>query len=413
MTERLWIIIFFLLAALFLPRFASALTKGPLYQSASGVFSVRLSGYVKTLALGQDTSLPGASDTVQDFTRARLMLEGDIGAHLSWTVHYEHFGVINPTGGMAGGLFAGGRSTSAGRLSLLPLDWTVRETGSLLWQHELDRLNVRIALPRADIVIGRQAISWGVGRIWTPSDLFVSFSPVEIDREFKAGVDAVSVKWPLGQFSQIEAVYAAFDSDFRSHSAGVRVQTTVGNFDLGMMGGKFFRDFVTGPFFDGDVGGLGVRGEFTFTHNTAGTNQEQRTFIRGVTSVDYRFANGLYAFLEYYFNGAGEEDPEDYPRLFDSERLARGEIFNFGRHYLGASLDYELHPLVTADLFGLWNLLDQSFLVGPLLLVSLSNEADMRIGAYLPVGTALVGSHIQSEFGLYPYVYYLELRLYF
>jgi hypothetical protein len=252
-----------------------------------------------------------------------------------------------------------------------------------------------------------------VGRIWTPSDLFVAFSPVEIDREFKPGVDAVSIKFPLGSFSQIEAVYAAFDDDFRSHSAGVRVQTTVQGFDLGVMGGKFFRDFVTGPFFDGEVRGAGVRGEFTFTHNTAGAHQEQRAFIRGVSSVDYRFVNGLYAFLEYYFNGVGEEDPEDYPRLFGSERLSRGEIFNFGRHYLGATLEYEPHPLVRVNLFGLWNLLDQSFLIGPLLIVSLSDEADLRTGAYFPMGTGLVGPRVQSEFGLYPRVYYLELRLYF
>lgn len=280
------------------------------------------------------------SDAAEDFTRARLMLEGDIGAQVSWTVHYEHFGVIDSAGGTTSGLFAGGHSTDTQRLSLLPLDWTVKKANSLLWRHELDRLSLRFSLPAADIVIGRQAISWGVGRIWTPADLFVAFSPVEIDREFKPGVDAVSVKWPLGSFSQFEAVYAAFDDDFR-------------------------------------------------------------------------FSNGLYALLEYYFNGVGERDTEDYRRLFGSERLRRGEIFNFGRHYLGATLAYEPHPLVNVNLVGLWNLLDQSLLIGPLLAVSLSNEADVRAGAYFPVGPGFVGPHIHSEFGLYPHVYYLELRLYF
>lgn len=410
MAECLRVILLLLSVALGLPRFASART---LYQSADGALSVRLTGYLKTLALGLDTSLAETHDTAEDFTRTRLMLEGDIGPRFRWTMHYEHFGVINPAGEATAGLFAGGRSTRTQRPSLLPLDWTVRKAGSLLWRHELDRLSVRVAFPSADIVIGRQAISWGVGRLWTPSDLFVAFSPVEIDREFKAGVDAVSMKWPLGSFSQLEAVYAVFDDDFRSHSAGVRVQTTVGDFDLGMMAGKFFHDFVTGPFFDGEVKGVGVRGEFTLTHNTGHVNREQRTFIRGVSSVDYRFANGLYAFLEYYFNGVGEEDPEDYPRLFGSERLSRGEIFNFGRHYLGTILEYEPHPLVKANLLGLWNFLDQSFLMGPFLIVSLSDEADLRTGAYFPVGTGLVGPRVKSEFGLYPQVYYLELRLYF
>jgi hypothetical protein len=51
--------------------------------------------------------------------------------------------------------------------------------------------------------------------------------------------------------------------------------------------------------------------------------------------------------------------------------------------------------------------------MGPLLVVSLSDEADLRTGVYLPVGTGLVGPRLQSEFGLYPNVYYLELRRYF
>lgn len=221
MTQRVRITLLLLSVALSPPRSATART---VYQSADGAFSLRLAGYVKTLALGLDSSLPGSSDTAEDFTRARLMLEGDIGAQVSWTVHYEHFGVIDSAGGTTSGLFAGGHSTDTQRLSLLPLDWTVKKANSLLWRHELDRLSLRFSLPAADIVIGRQAISWGVGRIWTPADLFVAFSPVEIDREFKPGVDAVSVKWPLGSFSQFEAVYAAFDDDFRRHSAGVRAR---------------------------------------------------------------------------------------------------------------------------------------------------------------------------------------------
>jgi hypothetical protein len=398
----------FLSVVLYFPHVALAAFE---YRSADGVYSVRLASYVKTLALGLDQHLPGTEDTAEDFTRARLMLEGTLGSHLSWTVHYEHFAVINQAGAASTDLFIGSNPTD--RFSLLPLDWTIKETQSFLWRHEFDRLNIRASFPTVDVVIGRQAISWGVGRFWNPFDLLNAFSPVEIDREYKPGVDAARLEWALGPFSQVEMVYAAFADDFRYQSVAVRGRKTIRSFDVGGMTGKFFRDFVIGPFVDGEVKGVGVRGEFTFTHDTARTNQGRRTFFRGVSSIDYRFANGLYTLLEYYFNGFGEENPANYPQLFPTERVTRGEIYNFGRHYLGAILEYELHPLVTANLFAMWNLLDQSVLIGPLLLVSLSNEADLRLGAYLPIGTGLVGSRVQSEFGLYPNVYYLELRLYF
>ena len=384
-----------------------------LYRSPDGILSVRLSGYLKTLALGQDPSLPDSPDTATDFTRARLMLEGDVSTWLRWTVHYEHLGVINPSAETSTGLFSGDRSSQTQGPSLLPFDWTLKQNSGFLWRHELDRLNLQFTLPAADIVIGRQAISWGVGRLWTPADLFVSFSPVEIDQEFKPGIDAVRAKIPLGQFSQLEAVYAAFDENFRTHAIGLRGQTSVQDYDVGMMIGKFRHDFVIGPFFDGEVKGAGIRGEFTYTRNTLGKLRERRAFFRAVSNVDYRFTNGVYGLLEYYYNGFGETEAEAYPRLLGSQRLGRGEIFNLGRHYLGAVFEYEFHPLVRGTFFGQWNVLDASGLIGPLINVSLSDEADLRLGMYFPFGSEFAFPRIRSEFGLYPRVYYLQLRWYF
>ncbi len=382
-----------------------------LWQHHSADRSVRLSGYIKTLALGQQPSLPGLSDTATDFTRARVMLEGEVGSWLRWTVHYEHLGVINPSAETTTGLFSGDRR--AGGSSLLPFEWTARQNSGFVWRHGLDRAHLQVSLPRADITIGRQALSWGAGRLWTPADLFVAFSPVTIDQEFKPGIDAVRARVPLDQFSQIEAVYAVFGVDFRHHAIGLRGQTSVRDFDLGLMAGKFFHDLVLGPSFAGEVRGVGIRGAFTFTRNSAGRVQEARTFVRAVSSLDYRFLSGLYGLLEYYYNGFGQTDAGAYPRLFSSRRLARGEIFNLGRHYLGGLLNYDFHPLVRGSLFGQWNLLDLSGLVGPLIIVSLSDEADLRLGAYFPWGDRIRGGRIRSEYGLYPRIYYAQLRLYF
>jgi hypothetical protein len=47
---------FLSLAAVFLPRFAFAALE---YRSADGTHSVRLAGYVKTLALGLNHAIPG------------------------------------------------------------------------------------------------------------------------------------------------------------------------------------------------------------------------------------------------------------------------------------------------------------------------------------------------------------------
>src|SRR5437762_4109 len=77
MTVRRLSVTLLLAVALLLPRSSAALTE---YRSDDDALSLHLSGYIKTLALGFNTSLPGAEDAAEDFTRARLMLEGSWGA---------------------------------------------------------------------------------------------------------------------------------------------------------------------------------------------------------------------------------------------------------------------------------------------------------------------------------------------
>ena len=57
--------------------------------------------------------------------------------------------------------------------------------------------------------------------------------------------------------------------------------------------------------------------------------------------------------------------------------------------------------------------IDRSGLVGPLISVSISDEADLRLGAYFPWGARVRGTRLRSEYGLYPRIYYAQLRLYF
>jgi hypothetical protein len=52
-------------------------------------------------------------------------------------------------------------------------------------RHEIDRANAQVHLRRADLTIGRQAIGWGRGVMFTSVDLFAPFSPLEVDREWR------------------------------------------------------------------------------------------------------------------------------------------------------------------------------------------------------------------------------------
>jgi hypothetical protein len=143
--------------------------------------------------------------------------------------------------------------------------------------------------------------------------------------------------------------------------------------------------------------------------------------VRGIIGADYRFPHDVRCVGEYYFNGFGEENADEYIEIAPSPRFTRGEIFNLGRHYLGFVADWEAHPLVHLLGQGQWNLLDPSAQVGPAISVSLTDEAQLDAGAYFALGRGpsklppggVAPPEVRSEFGLAPDVYYVTAKIYF
>jgi hypothetical protein len=100
-----------------------------------------------------------------------------------------------------------------------------------VWRHEIDRANAHVRVRRADITIGRQAIGWGRGVLFTAVDLFAPFSPLEADREWRAGVDAVRTDIKLTERSSIDLV-GAFGSTLNDSAFAARVRGYAGTTDL-------------------------------------------------------------------------------------------------------------------------------------------------------------------------------------
>jgi hypothetical protein len=154
---------------------------------------------------------------------------------------------------------------------------------------------------------------------------------------------------------------------------------------------------------------MGIKGEATFYQGqrvgqAAGDLCNQFT-IAGA-EADYRFDNGLILFAQYLYNGAGAKDPKDYLQAAASAPIQEGLSQLLGRHYLLIAPAYELHPLVTLQGLMIWNLLDDSFLLRPLLHLSLSDNLALDFFWNITHGTkpyeksSLPGVIIlRSEFG--------------
>jgi len=355
-----------------------------------------------------------------------------------YTVHYPSYQCLYPT---AAGLFRVDRHATAvlsrvrlkpqllfsryGRVTIeyeisglyhsskplfpLPIDETNRQLFDLTWNpvseehyiliHTVDRCYYRYEPSFGEIVVGRQRISWGTGRIWNPTDLFNPINPASFEKIEKDGADAISLKIYLGPFSDVQTVVQPQEK-WEDVNGAVRLRTHAGEYDFSLVGGYFDRRITAGGDFAGNLLRAGVRGEGIVSFDPDG---EDPGFSKWIVGIDNQFTSELYALLEYHFNGEGGKEPREY----DLVRLARGEILNLGRQFLFAQASYLLHPLWNLSVSLNESIGDGSGFAGFLLTYSVSGSADVALGAQHTFGDRF------DEYWYYPTSLYLRGIYYF
>lgn len=283
------------------------------------------------------------------------------------------------------------------RSRLMDLDKSVVDEESVTVTHGLDRLWGQWEPgSQLRLTVGRQAVSWGTGMIWAPLDLFAAFSPTEIDREEKLGVDVVRLFMQVlpnvsldvvGEPLKLEEPWSARRDD---SSLAMRLGSHAGEYDLHLVAGVIQSDVVLGADFAGYLGGAGFRGELV---RTLVEESDQRDYTRGVVNIDYGFAApwNPYVAIEYFHNGLGVSDESGYiDRLGDSsvERVfARGIAYNIGRDYLGLILRVQPSFLVSLQAATLANLHDGSLREFATVSWSLSQDFELVAGMDIGFGS--------------------------
>jgi len=244
-------------------------------------------------------------------------------------------------------------------------------------------------VPHVDFVVGRQVLSWGSGRLWNPTDLLSPFAPTDIDKEIRRGVDAVRVSVQLGSTGLLDALWLP-QQRAADHGGVLRGQLNLGGYDVSLSAAKYVSDVVFGADVSGDLGPLGVHAEAADTLGIPGWGggplKIDEHFFRGVGGLEWRPHEKLILLAEYYFNGFGATHASGYLAKMQSPRVARGEIFGAGRHYLGLVASWLATDLVTANLTVLGNLADPSALLVPVVEYSLEQSVLLRLGGFVPVG---------------------------
>ncbi|MGD9020356.1 MAG: hypothetical protein PVF46_01045 [Lysobacterales bacterium] len=258
----------------------------------------------------------------------------------------------------------------------------------------LDRASLAYTGDKTVLRFGRQAVSWGSGLLFTPMDIFNPFDPAAVDKEYKAGDDMLYAQYLQDNGNDLQAV-AVVRRDPLSGEVE-QDQSSLAFKYHGFLGGSEF-DLLLAEHYDERVVGAGVSTDAAgavWRADLVWSDTESGGAFSGVAGISYSgvlSGHNWTGFLEYYYNGyglpGGDYPPEElaaHPELL--QRLARGELFNLGRHYLGASITLEMTPLlvVTPNLFV--NLGDPSALAQVVLAWDWHEDLQLLAALNLPLG---------------------------
>lgn len=288
------------------------------------------------------------------------------------------------------------------RNELLQLNWILNEKENLIWRHSFYRAYLKWRMKNLDAAIGRERIAWGQGRIWTPTDTINPYDPLSVEREERAGSDALDLKWNANELSFLEMAYVPRSKlEWEQSLLLGRAHLNFKQMDWEFMGGKIEDERIIGFNHAAQIFEGSIRSELTYNFHSA----LRKDFLRALLSYDYSFSlkQPLYLLAEFYYNGIGERDKNDYARVL----LKQNDQQFFGKDYLGLGLTYEFSSLWKAESYGILNLDDGSAFIGPQIRWQPIKDLEMTIGYQAFLGSA------QSEFGGRRDIAFLQLQWFF
>jgi hypothetical protein len=442
-----------LFAALLLPRPAEAFE---IWQSDDGMRLIEFTPSLKFFFFGAGGFLEAPEGYEEiwpmpevgggSLMRLRLRFSADITSRIRFVVHYEHRPRIMSDGRLMSAASTTLQGDETVPLRLYPMVWDITRSqpqtsemdafvgpadSTFLWEHEIDWLFFSFAIPGGiDLVVGRQAIGWGVGRLWSPLDVFAPLTATDIDREERRGIDALKLTLRLGPASMFEVVLAGGteivgegdDAEeqitWEASSLAWLIRTNRWGIDWMAMAGKVGRDRVFGGAVMGQIGGVALRGSATGTIDE--TNETHEPFLRATVGVEFGTSFNLTGIIEYHYNGFGTLDVADYLTVAGEQasRLSRGQIAGLGRHYAGVTLAWQPIPDLSVALVYIQNLQDGSLSLSPAINYAISDEVRLSFAAMIPLGRGagwdtsglFPEPEPRSELGMSPQLYLIQLR---
>lgn len=272
-------------------------------------------------------------------------------------------------------------------------------------QLNLDRLQLLYESSKQTLLVGRQAIWFGTGRIANPTDVFVPIPFVGIVPEHRSGVDAVRWTYYWGQLSEFELGYLLGDSAKPSESASfARLKTNIKNYDVELITILFHEAWLGGLNLNGEIGGVGLWTELARVVHEDGSYWQWNLGAEALLFEEWRF------FVEYHHNGAGTSSPQEWDTQSFAYRY--GGTFFRGQSIAAFGLGRTLSPLLSLNTSLLRQNHDASLLAQLALTYSLGDDLLLDVSGLFGASPGSVDLE-EGEFSAVGSVLWANLRYYF
>ncbi len=291
----------------------------------------------------------------------------------------------------------------------------------------IDQAYAKIKTGRLTLITGRHVIAWGPGYVFNPTDRNNIFNIFDPTMEYQGTMGfsyifrIVPRAFIKGYFSLEDRLKKSFpiftEQEYKNIGYGLKFQFGAGSYDISISYiqelfydmlydlntypyGKMTHPRYLGLDFSGELFSLGLYGEIAFRIPEERENRneswsdddllDKQTDL--VLGVDYTFENGLQSRFEYYrqSNGVVDKDNYDYMNIFSMKKAV------LSKNYLYAGLFWtNFITYVTADLAGLFNIDDGSFVLMPALHYDIWTDVELIFGAYLFFGSK--GSEFEGQ----------------
>jgi len=413
---------------IFISIIAAPSTAIELYSSQDGQRYVGLdiSGKWTSLAAHSpdDSILYPKRDSLTELLRLRFGFNVTYNKWINGTLAYEQraWWISDDSAAGAGSSFLPSQVKAPYRIR--QLDWEISENpDTFIYRHEIDRAMVAMHPDWGQVIIGRQGIGLGRGTIFSAVDIFSPFSTLEVDREWRRGVDAVRIERNISNTSSVELI-GAFGETWEQTAVLTRARGYVGDIDGEIIFGKRAEDTMLGAIVSAAVIDAEVHTELAFFNtperqvdsDLLSNNHEVAKFVLG-GSYTFGIGNGLTWLNEYHYSGFGLKDIEDISTQSQNKdflnRIIRGDTQILGRHAIASQLSYPFSTNFNGSFLILQSPRDGSGILSPSFNWDFSQSTSLVGSIFIPWGDEPSNGVLQSEYGGTPLSLFVQLRCYF